>query len=472
MCTEKRGEQMSGKREQWNSRLGFILATVGSAVGLGNVWRFPTVVVQSGGGAFVLLFLLIVVFVGVPLIIAELSLGRASKKNVVTTFSVLAPNKRWWLIGLFALATVFIILSFYSVIAGWAVIYFFGSILGIFNGLDAAGLTALNKQLISSPVISVAGQGCFILLTLTIVLVGVTGGIERISKIVMPGIVAILFILLGRTLLLEGAIDGVIWFFRPDLKLINVNTALDAVGQVFFSFSLGMGAILTYGSYLSDEENIPKSAFLIGIADMGIAILMGLIVIPALFVFNIEPGIGPAVVFVTLPAIFNTLPASIFWSSLFFLMLSFAALTSAVSLLEVAAAYVVDQMKWTRKKAAVVMGLLVFAFGLPATLSQGILANITIMNRDILDFMDFITASFFLPVSGLFIVIFLGWVWGTQKAVTEIKKGDPRFALGKIWSFLIRYIMIISLLGQHRFAFEQHQFAEQHHYIFCPSFAK
>jgi NSS family neurotransmitter:Na+ symporter len=443
---KKRVSNMSGNREQWNSRLGFIMATVGSAVGLGNVWRFPTVVVQSGGGAFVLLFLLIVVIVGVPLIIAELSLGRASKKNVVTTFSVLAPKTHWWLIGIFSLITVFIILSFYSVIAGWAVIYFFGSILGIFSGLDAAGLTAINEQLISSPVISVAGQGLFILLTVVIVLVGVTGGIERISKIVMPSIVMILLILLGRTLMLEGAIDGVIWFFRPNLALMNVNTALDAVGQVFFSFSLGMGAILTYGSYLSDEEDIPKSAFIIGFSDVAIAILMGLIVIPALFVFNVEPGIGPGVVFVTLPAIFNTLPASVFWSSLFFVMLSFAALTSAVSLLEVAAAFIVDQLGWTRKKAAVIMGLLVFAFGLPATLSQGILSHITIMNLDILSFMDMVTSRFFLPVSGFLIVIFLGWVWGTKKAIAEIKKGSPRFALGKVWSFLIRYVMPAAIL--------------------------
>ncbi|MCR3921446.1 MAG: sodium-dependent transporter [Firmicutes bacterium] len=437
---------MSGKREQWNSRLGFILATVGSAVGLGNVWRFPTVVVQSGGGAFVLLFLLIVIIVGVPLIIAELSLGRASRKNVVTTFSVLAPRTKWWLIGVFSLITVFIILSFYSVIAGWAVIYFLGSVLGIFTGLDSIGLTAINQQLISSPTVPVFGQGLFILLTVVIVLVGVTGGIERISKIVMPSIVMILLVLLIRTLTLDGAIEGVIWFFRPNLALINFNTALDALGQVFFSFSLGMGAILTYGSYLSDEEDIPKSALIIGVSDVGIAILMGLIVIPAMFVFNIEPGIGPAVVFVTLPAIFNTLPASIFWSSLFFVMLAFAALTSAVSLLEVTAAYIVDQIGWSRKKAAITMGLAVFAFGLPATLSQGVLAHFTILNFSILDFMDFITSSIFLPVGGLLIVIFLGWVWGTQKAVSEIKKGSPRFALAKIWSFLIRYIMPVVIL--------------------------
>jgi neurotransmitter:Na+ symporter, NSS family len=437
---------MSGKREQWKSRTGFIMATVGSAVGLGNVWRFPTVVVQNGGGAFVILFLLIVVVVGVPLIIAELTMGRASKKNIVTTFSVLAPGTKWWIIGVFSLITVFIILSFYAVIAGWAVIYFVGSVMGIFTGLDAAGLTELNARLVSSPIIPVAGQAVFIVLTVIIVLVGVTGGIERISKIVMPGIIVILFILLARTLLLEGALEGVVWFFKPNLSLINVNTALDAVGQVFFSFSLGMGAILTYGSYLSDEENIPQSAFIIGISDVAIAILMGLIVIPALFAFNIEPEVGPGVVFVALPAVFNTLPFSIFWSGLFFLMLSFAAVTSAVSLLEVMTAYVVDQKGWSRKAASVTIGLLVFAVGVPATLSQGVLSNLLIMGRDILSLMDFVASNFFLPISGLLLVIFLGWVWSTGKAVAEIKKGSPHFYWGRAWSFLIRYIMPIAIL--------------------------
>jgi neurotransmitter:Na+ symporter, NSS family len=255
---------MSENREQWNSRMGFILATVGSAVGLGNVWRFPTVVVRSGGGAFVILFLLIVLLIGIPMIMVELSLGRASKKNIVATFSSLAPGSNWRLVGYLALATVFIILSFYSVIAGWALTYFVGSIMGVFSGLDTVGLTEIHHQLIGHPVIPVAGQAAFILATVFIVLAGITGGIERISKVLMPGIVAILLVLLVRTLLLENALEGVIWFIRPNLALLTLNTALDAVGQVFFSFSLGMGAILTYGSYLSSRENIPKSAFLIG----------------------------------------------------------------------------------------------------------------------------------------------------------------------------------------------------------------
>lgn len=436
---------MAGQREHWNSRSGFILATVGSAVGLGNIWRFPTAVVRNGGGAFLLLFLIIVLFIGVPMIIAELTLGRKSQKNLVSTFSTLAPGSKWWIVGLIGWAAVFIILSFYSVIAGWSLIYFLGSLLGFFSGLDTEGLTQAHNQIVGNPILPILGQAIFMVVTVIVVLYGVTKGIERWSKILMPGIILILFVLLGRTLLLEGAAEGVLWFLRPDLDLINLNTALDAVGQVFFSFSLGMGAILTYGSYLSPRENIPQSAVLISLSDVIIALLMGLIVIPALFVFNVEPEVGPGIIFVTLPAIFNVLPGSMIWSSLFFLMLSFAALTSSVSLLEVVVAYFVDEKKWPRPAAAISLGILNFMLGVPSALSKGILSDQIILGMDILDSMDFFASNVLLPLGGLLTVIFLAWVWGTDKAMAEIIKGSPHFKWGKAWSFVIRFIIPVAI---------------------------
>ena len=429
------------KRERWNSSIGFILATVGSAVGLGNIWRFPTVVVRSGGGAFVLLFLVIVLVIGVPLIMAELTLGRRSQKNIVSTFSTLAPGTKWWIVGALTILSVFLILSFYSVIAGWAAIYFFGSLFGLFAPLDTAGLTLVYNQIAGHPFLPVLGQVVFLTVTVLIVISGITKGIERWSKVLMPGIIIILFVLLGRTLLLEGAPQGVMWFLRPDLEMLNLKTALDAVGQVFFSFSLGMGAILTYGSYLSPEENIPKNALLIGLSDVAIALLAGLIVVPALFVFNVEPEVGAGIVFVTLPAIFNTLPGSIIWSSLFFLMLSFAAVTSSVSLLEVSVAYLVDEKKWKRAYAAAGLGILTFLVGIPSALAQGVLADRLFLGRNILDFIDFITSSIFLPLGGLLIVVFLAWVWGTQNALTEIHLGSPNFRWGRPWAFTLRFII-------------------------------
>ncbi|MDO9573490.1 MAG: sodium-dependent transporter, partial [Candidatus Contubernalis sp.] len=398
------------------------------------MWRFPTMVARGGGGAFVLLFLIVVIIIGVPLIMAELTLGRKSQRNIISTFSILAPGSKWWMVGLLGILGVFLILSFYSVIAGWSIIYFLGSIFGVFSPLDTEGLTQVYSQIAGHAFLPVLGQGMFLVVTVYIVISGVTRGIERWSKVLMPGILIILLVLLGRTLLLEGAVQGVLWFLRPNLELVNFKTALDAVGQVFFSFSLGMGAVLTYGSYLSSRENIPRNALLIGLADVAIAILAGLIVIPALFVFNIEPEIGAGIVFVTLPAIFNTLPGSVIWSSLFFLMLSFAALTSSVSLLEVSVAYLVDEKRWNRATAAIRLGIVTFLAGVPSALSQGVLADRLLLGRNFLDFIDFITSSIFLPLGGLLTVIFLAWIWGTENALIEIQKGSPGFAWGKPWA--------------------------------------
>ena len=433
-------------REQWNSRIGFILATVGSAVGLGNVWRFPTVAVQSGGGAFVLLFLAIVLVIGVPAIIVELTLGRRSQKNILGTFLTLAPGSKWWLAGLFGLIAVFVILSFYSVIAGWAAIYFVASLLGIFNGLETEGLTLLFGEIAGFGFISLLAQGIFMLATIIIVSTGITGGIERWSKFLMPGIIVILFVLLGRTLLLEGAWEGVLWFLTPDLSQINLDVALSAIGQVFFSFSLGMGAILTYGSYLSPRENIPQSAILIGFADVAIAMLMGLIIIPALFVFNVQPEVGPGIIFVTLPAIFNTMTGSMIWSALFFLMLTFAALTSAVSLLEVGVAYFIDARKWSRRAATFALGTIIFIIGVPSNLSQGIWSDVLIFGRDFLDLMDFTASSILLPLGGFFTVVFLAWIWGTDNALKELNRGPSAFMWGSVWAFLVKYIIPVAIL--------------------------
>ncbi len=436
---------MGAHREQWNSRIGFFLATVGSAVGLGNVWRFPTVVVQSGGGAFVLLFLIIVLIIGVPVIIVELTLGRRAQKNIIGTFASLAPGSKWWMVGLFGLAAVFVILSFYSVIAGWAAIYFVGSLLGIFNGLATEGLTVLYGEIVGHGFLPLLSQGIFMFTTIIIVSTGITGGIERWSKLLMPGIIIILFLLLGRTLLLEGAWEGVLWFLRPDLTQVNLSVALSAVGQVFFSFSLGMGAILTYGSYLSPRENIPQSAVLIAFADVAIALLMGLVIIPSLFVFNVQPEVGPGIIFVTLPSVFNTIPGSMIWSSLFFLMLTFAALTSAVSLLEVGVAYFIDARKWSRRAATIALGTFIFILGVPSNLSQGAWANALIFGRNFLDLMDFTASSILLPLGGFFTVIFLAWVWGTDSALKELNRGTSSFMWGNAWAFVVKYIIPVAI---------------------------
>jgi len=437
---------LPSKRENFGSRLGFVMATVGSAVGLGNVWRFPTVVAENGGGAFVLLYLAMILLIGLPTMIAELTLGRAGSRNIVGVFKNLSPRRqKWWLIGLLPLLATFMVLSFYAVVAGWSILYVASSLLGITAGLSAEGLEELFASLSGSYLYPFMGQIFFIAVTVGIVVVGVRKGIERWVKVLMPGIFILLLVLFVRTLFLDGALEGLVWFFRPDFGGLSVNTALQAVGQVFFSFSLGMGAIITYGSYLARDADIPLNSLYISAADLGVAILSGLIVIPTLFAFGISPQTGPGLIFITLPAIFNTLPWSALWTVIFFTLLTFAALTSAVSLLEVMVAYLIEERNWPRAFSAAGAGFIVFIASIPAALSQGPVKSLRLAGLDFFSFLDFTASNILLPLGGLLIIIFIGWVWGTARAGAEISSGGSPFRWFLPWSVLVRIVVPLAI---------------------------
>ncbi len=412
---------------------------------MGNVWRFPTVVAENGGGTFVLIYLVIIFIVGIPIMIAELTLGRAGKRNVIGVFKRLVPKSGWWLAGLFPLAASFIVLSFYSVVAGWVLLYIFSSLAGLISGLDASGLADFFTLISGSAVYPMLGQAAFLLLTAAIVVVGIRRGIERWGKVLMPGIILLLLIFFIRTMFFEGVWEGIVWFLQPDLTALTFSTALEAVGQVFFSFSLGMGAIITYGSYLPQSSNIPLNSLYISMADLGVALLTGLIVIPSLFVFGLSPETGPGLVFITLPAIFNTLPLSMLWSTIFFLLLAFAALTSAVSLLQVLVAYLVEELRWSRLFAALTAALAIFLLSVPAALSQGVLGGVRIGGLDIFDFLDFTASNLLLPLGGLLAVLFIGWIWGVKKASREMAAAGNAFKLQGAWSLLIRFVVPLAI---------------------------
>lgn len=433
------------EREEWGSRKGFILATVGSAVGLGNVWRFPTVVAENGGGAFVLVYLAMVFLVGIPIMIAELTLGRSGGSNVVRVFRKLAPGSGWWLAGLFPAAASFFILAIYSVVAGWVLVYIFSSLAGLTSGLDAGELSALFSSITGSAAYPLLGQAVFLFITAAIVVVGVRKGIERWGKILMPGIILLLLVFFVRTMFFEGVWSGIVWFLKPDFSAFTYSTALEAVGQVFFSFSLGMGAIMTYGSYLPRESNIPGNSLSISIADVGVALLTGLIVIPSLFVFGLSPETGPGLIFITLPAIFNSIPFGMLWSTVFFLLLAFAALTSAVSLIQVQVAYLTEELGWSKFFAALITALGIYLISIPTALSQGALAGIALAGLNIFDFIDFFASNLLLPLGGLLAVIFTGWVWGVRKAVTEMKTAGNDFKLQGVWSVLVRFLVPLAV---------------------------
>ena len=445
MSTGKKQAGDTIVREQWGSKLAFVFAAAGSAVGLGNIWKFPYVTGQYGGGAFVLVYLVMVLMIGVPVMIAEFSLGRASGKNPIGAYGFVNP--KWKFAGFLNVVAPFLILSYYSVVAGWTIAYMVRSLSGSLAKIAPEQMGDVFVGFIGSAGEPVLWHGVMMLLTIGIVISGVKGGIERSVKILMPALFVILLILVARSITLDGAAEGLGFYLRPDFSKLSGEAVLVALGQAFFSLSLGMGAMITYGSYLAKKENIPSAAVSVSLIDTLVALLAGAAIFPAVFAFGFEPGQGPGLVFVTLPAVFAAMPLGNIFGALFFLLLAIAALTSTISLLEVVVAYFVDEKKADRKKAALVIGILVFLLGVPASLSQGLLSEMTIFGKNFFDFLDYITSNIMLPIGGFLITIFAGWVWGIDNALKQItNEGTLPFALAGIWSFIIRYIAPIAIV--------------------------
>ncbi len=433
-------------REQWASRLGFMLAAMGSAVGLGNIWRFSYVTGENGGAAFLLIYILCILLIGLPIVMAEFTIGRRAQSDVVGSFQKLAPGKPWVIAGILGVASAFIILSFYGVIAGWTVRYFFNYLTGAFWSAPAGGYENDFVGFITSPAQPIFWQFLFMAITVSIVYVGVKKGIERANKILMPLLAIIVIVLAAYSLTLGGASEALAFLFTPDWSALgNPDVYLAALGQAFFSLSLGMGALITYGGYLSKQEKLPGAAVGVVSLDTLFAIVAGLMIFPAVFAFGIEPGAGPGLVFITLPGIFDNIALGGLFGLLFFFLLAAAALSSAVSLLEVAVAYFIRKFDWTRKKASLIIGGIIFLLGIPSSLGIGPWGNITIIGgRDILDSMDFIASNIFLPLGGLIIALFMGWGWKKADALTESDLGNTGF--GNAWVFILRWIAPVAIL--------------------------
>lgn len=432
---------MSEHRGEWSSRIGFIFAAAGSAIGLGNIWRFPYIVGENGGAAFVIVYIIFVFIIGLPYMFAELALGRSVQRNPVGAIKAISPRSGWKLVGYLGVFTGVGILSFYGVIAGWTVAY-------IFKMLSAQ--VGDFSSFISDPLTVILLFAFFILLTASIVHGGVSGGIERWSKILMPVFFVLLISLIVYSNTLPGSSKGLSFYLKPDFSKLTGKILLAALGQAFFSLSLGMGLMITYGSYLSKKENITTSGFYIGIFDTLIAIMAGLIIFPALFSIGENPSAGPSLVFVVFPQLFAQIPGGIYVGALFFLLLSVAALTSTISLLEVPVAFMVDEKKVSRKKIVWGVALFTFLIGLPSALSQGaneyfsnfgwIPARLT--SPDFLSQMSFLFGDFSLAFGAFCLSIFVGWVWGAPRAADEIQTSNPGFArMRGFWIFLIRYFI-------------------------------
>jgi NSS family neurotransmitter:Na+ symporter len=428
------------KRGLWSSRLGFIMASAGSAVGLGNIWKFPYITGMHGGGAFVLFFIFCIFTVGIPIMIAEMVIGRHTHKDPVGAFKAMRGGA-WTAVGWFGVIAGFVILSYYCVVAGWAVDYLWLSLTGTFSSPHAATVPELFAGLLSSDLGQLFWQAVFMGLTVFIVLGGVSKGLERANKVMMPILFLILIILAVKGLLSPGGSKALSFLFSPDWSRLDPPSMLEALGHAFFSLSLGMGAMLTYGSYADEQTNIPTVAITVSVMDTCVALLSGIAIFPIVFTYGMQPAAGPGLVFKTLPITFSMMPGGTVVAILFFLLLVFAALTSSISLLEVVVAYYFDEKKWDRKKATLVMGFLIFLLGVPSALSNNLLKDVHFIGgRNFLDSIDMLATNYVLPLGGLLIAVFTGWVLTTRLARGEIEKGAVCFHLYPVWHFLIRYV--------------------------------
>ena len=420
---------MEHGRGNWSGSFGFILAGIGSAVGLGNIWRFSFVAGQNGGAAFVLVYIACVLAVGIPVMLAEFMVGRRAQRDVVGAFSHLQPGSPWALAGWLHAASAFVVLSYYTVVGGWVLHYVGLSCLNSFAGLPAEEIGGLFGQLTGSAATQIFWHAVFMLTTILVVVRGVSGGLEQSNKIMMPLLFFMLCGLLIYSLQTDGAQQGIAFLLSPRWDQLTTQSVLAAMGQAFFSLSIAAGIMVTYGSYLDKQTDLVRPAFYIAAGDTLLALLSGFVIFPLVFTFQLEPSAGPGLIFQTLPITFSQLPGGQILAIVFFVLLIFAALSSSISLLEVVVAYFIDEKGWSRTQATWVVGGVIFACGIPSDLSG-----------EFFDMADTIVTNYMLPTGGLLIAVFSGWVLSDAVRREEFMSGAVSEQLYTGWVFLIRYV--------------------------------
>jgi NSS family neurotransmitter:Na+ symporter len=434
------------KRGTWGSKIAFIFAATGSAIGLGNIWRFPAMVSQHGGAVFVLVYILAVALIGFTVMLAELTIGRHAQKNPVGAIGYIKPRTPWKIIGYLGVITGVCILSYYSVVAGWTVGYMVKTATGAFSGEMTSQITnKIYEEFTSDPIQVIFLLFLFVGVTTYIISKGVKKGIERWTKVLMPILFLLIVFLAVRALTLPGASTGMTYYLKPDFSKLSGTVILFALGQAFFSLSLGMGTMITYGSYISKSDNLVSSAGWVTFSDTFIALMAGLIIFPTLAFAHQAMDVGGfGLVFQVFPIIFSQIPGGYIFALLFFTLLCVAALTSTISLLEVPVAYLVDEREWPRKKAALVVGFLSFIIGVPAALSFGGMKFFT--RIDFFGKFDFIFGNISLAVGALLICVFVGYVWGAKNAFKEIFSGNPKFKLRPLWVFSLKFLSPLAII--------------------------
>lgn len=430
-------------RDTWGSKLGFVMAAAGSAVGLGNIWKFPYTAGESGGGAFVAIYLFFVIFIGFSVMLTEFAIGRKTGLSAVGAFK--STDRRWTFTGVLGVFSGLLIMGFYPVVGGWALAYIFKVGGGLLSTPDTIGSSF--GAFISDPVQPLLWMGIYLLLNIVIVMRGVSGGIEKAGKVLMPLLFIILIIVSVKGLMLPGAMAGLEFLFMPDFSKVDSNVVLAALGQAFFSLSLGMGCMMTYGSYLKKQENLVQTTGMVTAMDTGVAILAGVAMFPAMFAFGMEPAAGPGLVFVVVPQLFSEMGGVIglVLALLFFIGLTVAALTSSVSLLEVVVSYLIDEKGMKRSTAVVSSSVVMASLCVFASLSLGGVGP-KLFDTGAFDIFDLLTDKIFLAVGGMLVCIFAGWRLSREELEKEVtNNGEVSFPLFGVWYNLVKYIIPVAI---------------------------
>lgn len=434
------------EREGFGSRIGVLAAAVGSAVGLGNIWKFTYVAGQYGGAAFIFIYLICVAIIGIPILLLEFALGRRAGTNAVGVFRQKKTKFPWQIGGYLAVATSFIILSFYAIIAGWLFSYMGRALTGHLFAPGHLGYADYFTAVSSSTWEPLFGTILVLGISAIVCFSGVQNGIEKYTKILMPILFALLAILMVRSVTLPGAWAGIEFLFKPDFSKITSKAVLEALGHAFYSLSLGMGIILTYGSYVDKTHDLGKLTVQITIADTLIALMSGIVIFPAVFAFNMEPNSGPGLIFETLPAVFEQMPFGNIVAVLFFLLIGIAAITSTISLMEVSVSFVMETFKITRKKTVVYVTLALIALAVPSILSFGAWDHIQIGGMGFFDLFDFIASNIFLPIGGILVTIYAGWIIGMHTIKDEVTNGGKLpFRGERFYTFIIKYVAPVAI---------------------------
>ncbi|UHA72569.1 sodium-dependent transporter [Paenibacillus sp. 481] len=433
-------------QEQWTSKLGFILASAGSAIGLGAIWKFPNVVATSGGGAFFLIFLLFTLGIGLPLLLAEFFIGRSTGKEAISAYRELAPTSRWHWTGYLGMGTCFLLLSYYSVVGGWILLYLGRAMTG---GLlvDGRDYGALFGSTVSDPYMAVIAQFAFMLITIIVVGRGIKGGIERASRILMPGLFILFLVLMVRSLTLPGMSEGLAYFLMPDFEKLTSKAVLYALGQSFFCLSVGVSVMVTYSSYLNKKESLTRSAVSVVALNVLTSLMAGLAIFPALFALGMKPEEGPGLLFNTLPALFEQMPYGGIFIALFLALFLFATLTSAFSMLEILVSAYARGEVTKRKRLSWVFGGLIFVVGIPSALSFGVWSDVQLFGKSIFDAADYAVSNVLMPLGVLLISLFVGFRFPKARLQEELKSEHPWWRKGlTLYIMLLRYVIPVIIV--------------------------